>query len=294
MNEWFQTTAFSRLDSKKDGVIIVIQQRLHVEDLAGYLLEKGGWYHLNLPAVAETHERFELSSGGVFTRRPGQVLQPSREPPDTLCEIELMIGTFTFETQYQQNPVPAEGNLVKAAWFGRDRPPPVGPNTKFVQSWDTASKTSELSDYSVCLTFQIEGDTCYLVHVHRARLDYPSLKAKVREMAKAWRADHILVEDASSGIQLIQDLRQGPADERLHVIAVKPEGDKVMRMNSQSGHLEAGKVHLPSEASWLDTFFTEALAFPRGKHDDQVDALSQFLKWQFRMKSTVTVRTFGI
>lgn len=145
----------------------------------------------------------------------------------------------------------------------------------------------------MCVTTQVEGNACYIVGLHRARHDYPSLKTKVRELAQAWCAHHILVEDASSGIQLIQDLRHGPASERLHLIAVKPEGDKVMRMHAQSGHLEAGKVHLPAQAPCLDSFFSEVLAFPHSKHDDQVDALSQFLKWQFRPKSTVSVRTFN-
>ena len=59
----------------------------------------------------------------------------------------------------------------------------------------------------------------------------------------------------------------------------KPEGSKAERMVAQSGKIEAGHVYLPREASWLDTFMLELLAFPNGRHDDQVDSVSQFLNW---------------
>jgi len=62
-------------------------------------------------------------------------------------------------------------------------------------------------------------------------------------------------------------------------IGRKPEGSKADRMVAQSAKVEAGHVHLPREAHWLDTFLHELLAFPNGRHDDQVDSVSQFLQW---------------
>jgi predicted phage terminase large subunit-like protein len=69
------------------------------------------------------------------------------------------------------------------------------------------------------------------------------------------------------------------ADCKTRPIGRKPEGSKSDRMVAQSAKIEAGHVHLPREADWLDTFLLELLAFPIGRHDDQVDSVSQFLKW---------------
>ena len=89
------------------------------------------------------------------------------------------------------------------------------------------------------------------------------------------RADIVLIEDKGSGISLIQDLES----EGLRCIPIKPEGDKETRMHAESARIEAGYVHLPEQAPWLEDFKTEALQFPRGRHDDQIDSLSQFLGW---------------
>jgi predicted phage terminase large subunit-like protein len=83
-----------------------------------------------------------------------------------------------------------------------------------------------------------------------------------------------VIEDKGAGTSLIQDLKR----ENIHAIAIKPEGDKVMRMNKHTARIEAGSVFLPRQAPWLDAFRTELLAFPAGLHDDQVDALSQALE----------------
>ena len=79
-------------------------------------------------------------------------------------------------------------------------------------------------------------------------------------------------------MSLIQDLRQ---NNNIHAIAIDPEGDKAMRMNAQTARIEAGAVCLPKQEGWLDEFRREVLAFPAGRHSDQVDALSQGLNYAF-------------
>jgi predicted phage terminase large subunit-like protein len=91
------------------------------------------------------------------------------------------------------------------------------------------------------------------------------------------QADTIIIEDKNSGTQLVQDLQR----ERNVPIPIpfKPEGDKVVRLCAQSAKIEAGHVLLPQSAPWLEDFKTEVLLFPHGRHDDQVDSMSQFLAW---------------
>ena len=153
---WFKGTLSTRLDDKRKGVIILVMQRLHEEDLVGHLLETEGtrWAHLNLPAIAEEDETISIGPDQVHRRSPGEVLHPEREPREILDEQKVRMGSMTFSAQYQQRPVPAEGNLVKRAWFRTySVPPEKKPPDRIVQSWDMAEKAGQLNDFSVCTTW---------------------------------------------------------------------------------------------------------------------------------------------
>jgi predicted phage terminase large subunit-like protein len=279
VKEWFDGTLYSRLDSKKDDVIIIVMQRVHVDDLISHVLEKGeDWVHLDLPAIADINERIEIGPDEFFERRVGDVLHAEREPQEVLDNIKAQLGAFTFNAQYQQRPAPIEGNLIKWKWFGLFANPPAhGPDGRIIQSWDTASKAGELNDYSVCTTWLMKDGLYYLLDVFRARLEYPELRRQAIELAHRFAAKTVLIEDKGSGIQLIQDLRHGKV--RIYPIAIVPDVDKVTRMSNQTAQIEAGRVIIKEEAPWLDDLRAELLAFPASKHDDQVDSLSQFLTW---------------
>jgi len=296
VKEWFDGTLYSRLDSKRDDVIIIVMQRVHVDDLVGHVLEKdSNWVHLDLPAIAQETQAIPIGPNDVYHRQIGEILDSAREPRGILDKIKADMGTAAFSAQYLQRPVPVEGNLVNWNWFQfYTCSPAKGADGRIIQSWDTASKAGELNDYSVCTTWLMKGDAYYLLDVHRERLEYPALKKRVIEMARRQRAHSVLIEDKGSGTQLIPDLRHAKTGVR--PIAIQPEGDKVTRMSNQSAKIEAGQVYLPNDAPWLDDFKAELLAFPNGKFDDQVDSLSQFLTWaeqKMRRKATVKVLKGG-
>jgi predicted phage terminase large subunit-like protein len=210
------------------------------------------------------------------------VLHPEREPLAVLNELKQMMGSLDFSAQYQQQPIPVGGNLVKWSWFRfYDDPPVPLPSDRVIVSWDTAMTSNELADYSACVVLLVRGDTDFVLDVYRARLDYPDLKRKVIEIDRRWR--HfvpnyaLIIENKGSGMSLIQDLRC----DGIHAIGILPEGDKVMRMSAQTARIEAGSVLLPKQAPWLDEFRREVLDFPASRHSDQVDALSQALKRAF-------------
>jgi predicted phage terminase large subunit-like protein len=145
-----------------------------------------------------------------------------------------------------------------------------------LQSWDTANKPTELSDYSVCTTWGLKEKHLYLLNVHRKRLGYPELKRAVREQAEAFGPHTILIEDRASGTQLIQEL----LSEEVHAIQkYEPTMDKIMRMHSVTSTIENGFVHLPDNAAWLPDFIHELSSFPKAKYDDQADSTSQALEW---------------
>jgi predicted phage terminase large subunit-like protein len=122
----------------------------------------------------------------------------------------------------------------------------------------------------------MQGKNYYLLHVLRERLDFPDLQRRIPLHAARHNANVVLIEDAVSGTHLIQALND---EGKLRPIGIRPEGDKIVRLEAQSNVIEAGYVFLPESAPWLDEFMTEILAFPHGRHDDQVDSLSQFLTW---------------
>jgi predicted phage terminase large subunit-like protein len=117
------------------------------------------------------------------------------------------------------------------------------------------------------------------MHVYRGRLEFPDLRRKVISLAKEYHATTILIEDAGPGMNLLQDLRATTPEGMTGPIGIKPEGSKIDRMAAQAAKIEAGHVHLPNGAPWLAELLTELLSFPNGRHDDQVDSVSQFLRW---------------
>jgi predicted phage terminase large subunit-like protein len=281
--EWCGTTLFSRLDDKEHGAIILVMQRLHVDDLAGHFLQQGGWKHLSLPAIAETDEHIEIGPARYHIRRAGELLHPARDSQATLDRIKREMGSAAFSAQYQQAPVPAGGNMIKWDWFGWYEPNLRIQFEQIVISWDTAMKATQLSDYSVGTVWGAVVDIYFLLDLVRVRLEYPALKRKVIEVYRQWPTATVLIEEAGSGTSLIQDLRE----QKIPIIAIRPQGDKVMRMSAQSAKIEAGAVQLPRNAPFLDDLRSEILAFPYSRHNDQVDSLSQALHYMSQPRHSV-------
>ena len=278
--EWYGGALVQRLNDKENGPIIVIMQRLHEDDLAGHLLQQGGWNHLNLPAIALEDETIELGDGRKLLRRTGDILHPERESREALEAIKAEVGSLLFSAQYQQQPVPIEGNLIKRSWFSLYENLPARTSaTRIAQSWDVAMTTGDRNDYSACTTWQLHENDAYIVHAFRGRLEYPDLRRKVIEMVAEHGATTVLIEDAGPGKNLLQDLWTSMPDGMTRPIGIKPEGSKVDRMAAQSAKIEAGHIYLPKSAPWVADFLTELLSFPNGRHDDQVDSVSQFLRW---------------
>ena len=283
--DWYAGTLVSRLNDKERDSIVVVMQRLHENDLAGYLIGQGGWHHLDLPAIAVEDSVIPVGPDKPYRRRCGEVLHAERESKELLDEVKAEMGSLMFSAQYQQRPVPLEGNLIRREWFRfYDQLAQQGPGSRIVQSWDVAAMTGEANDYSVCTTWLMDKADFYLTDVFRGRLQYPDLRRKVVSLAATHRAGTVLIEKAGPGLPLLQDLQRDPPQGMTRPIGQNPEGSKVERMAAQSAKIEAGHVHLPREAEWLDCFLLELLAFPRGKHDDQVDSVSQFLNWAARWR----------
>jgi predicted phage terminase large subunit-like protein len=274
VTQWYANTLLSRLDDKRSGEIVIVMQRVHIDDLTGFVLaQPEEWEHLSLAAIAEHDELIPLGRGKLHHRRAGEPLAAEREPLPVLERLRTQLGSDVFSAQYQQAPVPPGGAMIKRHWVQRyTELPPEGRRLIVFQSWDTAAKGGPDNDWSVCTTWLLTNDCqWYLLDVWRGRVDYPTLKTKVAEHAGQWQARQVLVEESGTAIGLLQELRYTVPG----ITGIKPDRDKATRMSLASATFEAGQVHFPMQASWLPELEAELFAFPGSSHDDQVDSISQ-------------------
>ena len=276
VNQWYTNTLLSRLDNRKEGVIIIVMQRLHIDDLVGFVQENEDWDILSLPAIAETDEKYVLSTGKVIERKVGEVLNKNLDSIEELNKTKNKIGSYNFSAQYQQRPIPPEGSIIKWPWFKffDKLPIPIG-RPIICQSWDIALKTGTNNDYSVCITALINNGAFYILDILRNKVDFVGLKRLIKDMARAYNASCILIEETGVGSGLISQLNE----EGLYPVPIRPQVSKQERACIETPKLEAGQVYLRQKAHWLDSFKAEIDAFPNGRHDDQIDAFTQLLNY---------------
>ena len=298
--EWWNGSMVTRLNDFTTGHKVVIQQRLHEADLTGDLLVKGGYDLLCLPAEFEPERRCSTAIGWSDPRKElGELLWPDRVTRAHLEELKVSLGSYRYAGQFQQRPSPAEGGIFKRFWWRFWRPahidlPPVQVRTSdgeivsiqavpipaqfdtVIQSWDMAFKDRATSDFVVGQVWGARGADRFLLEQCRARMDMPTTKQAVREMSQRWpKAATKLVEDKANGPAVIQELKHEVAG----LIEVNPEGGKIARAHAVSPQVESRNIYLPhpSVTPWVEAFIEEAAAFPNGRNDDQVDAMTQAL-----------------
>ena len=282
--EWYRSTLLSRADDKKAARIVLVMQRVHQDDLAGYLQEQGGFEVLNLPAIAQREETYFLGDGRTYTRQKGELLHPEHEPADVLLELKREMGPIAFSAQYQQSPIPPGGTIIKRKWLTPYDDIRHQSGDRIIMSWDIALSEAETGDYSACVVLLRRNEVFYVLEVVRGRFPFEALKRKVMEVKQRYDSSTLLIEDSPISRGLIQSLRE----QSINVTKYKPDTDKRARVIAQTDLFAGGSVRLPQRAAWLEEFTAELLAFP-GRHDDQVDALTQGLAWGRQKRGEVSV-----
>jgi len=274
--ETFREALPSRVNNDQSAIIIIMQ-RLHEEDISAVAREFG-YDHLCIPMRYEPPGHAPTKIGWTDPRRKdGELMFPDRFPESQVADLEESLGIYGTAGQLQQRPVPRGGGLIKEAWleprFRERGEKPI----RIIQSWDCASKPAERNDPSACLTFAEFKDRIELWDASVARQEFPDLVRRAKDKHAEFKPNAVLIEDKDSGQQLGQQLKR---DSKLPVIMVNPGSlDKVTRMDAETPFLEAKKLLLPESAPWVAPYVAEMISFPAGKHDDQVDATSQALKW---------------
>jgi predicted phage terminase large subunit-like protein len=212
----------------------------------------------------------------TIKRRRGDVLQPGRFTPAVVRGLQMKSGTY--DPQYQQTPAPLTGRIFNPTWWRYYKEAPEF--EMVVLSVDCTFKSGKENDLVAIHKWGVVGVRSFLIDRQTEHMGYIQTKAAVRSMQRHGRpASVILIEDKANGPAIVEELQADP-DFGASVIAVDPQGDKVSRANAASTDVEAGSVYLPETAEWVGTFVRTFAAFPGVKHDDDVDALSQFINWR--------------
>lgn len=286
----FNETISTRLNNPSTGSIVVVQQRLHEDDLAAHLLDVG-YDSLILPAIAERDTEVALGGGRVWSRSQGDLLIPERFPREELDRLRRQLGDAAFETQYQQKPVPPGGARINLSRVRRHEGSldPAAYVLKF-QSWDTASGLGPANDYSVCTTWAWSEENKYwvLIDLWRGRLDYVDLKDTVLRRKSSDDVMRVYVEAADVGAPLANEFRRTG---RSWIWPTRPRESKEVRFETNIGRLYDGSATLPAEAPWLEELEHELRGFPNGRHDDQVDSVVQALRMIGSAQADIMINT---
>ena len=272
--QWWQTTARTRLEP--GGSAFVVMTRWHDDDLAGRLLrdpDADPWVEIRIPALCDDPAADPLG------RAEGDALWPARYSADELARTRKAVGSITWQALYQGRPTAADGDVFLRAWWKfyhhapdwKRRPPDV-----VYASWDMAFKGTDSSDYVVGQVWGRWGARFYLLDQVRDRMTFTASRDAVRALDERWPVAAHLVEDKANGPAIIDSLREVVPG----IVAVEPEGSKEARARAVAPLVEAGNVYVPApdRHPWVSSFLDECASFPRGMHDDQVDAMSQALR----------------
>ena len=205
--DWWDTVMSTRLNDPKTAAKVIVMQRCHQLDFSGHVLEQGGWKHLCLPAEYEGPRRETVLGWKDPRTEVGELLWPEQFGPKELEELKRSMGSYAAAGQLQQRPSPAEGGILKRAWWKYYR---VAPQRfdEMIQSWDCAFKDTASSDYVVGQVWGRIGADKYLLDQVRGRMDCPTTIRAVKRLSEKWpKAVAKLVEDKANGPAVIAMLR---------------------------------------------------------------------------------------
>ena len=299
-NHWIGTTLRNRLNDPAIGAIILVEQRLHQLDPTGFLLEQepGVWIHIRIPLEAEEDETWVFpKSGRVFRRRAGEILMPERFTQDVVKEKKAC--RMVFAGQYQQRPVPIEGNMVTLhdiCYYGgvdpmtghADEKLPLNFDFKFI-SVDCAFKDSPTSSFVAIGVIGVKGPLRFVLKVVNNHLNAAATETEIRRLRNLYGPiSAVLVEDKANGPAVIERLRVNISG----VVPITPQGGKVARMHAVLSEWQARNWHLERNAARTGPFIDQLITFPSGRHDDMVDMMTQAASWLIRYQLP-TVRIYN-
>jgi len=307
--EWWTGTMSTRLNNPKKGAFVVIQQRLHERDMTGFLLEQDAdWTHLCLPMRYDQTRSFVTSIGWEDPRQEdGELLWPERFGEEDVRLLEKQLGPWSAAGQLQQLPRPKGGGVIDVddwvTWESESYPP----FDYIMMSLDTAYTEKQENDFSACTVWGIfshnpnavtsktttaDGKTfnvkreygeqaprLFLMYAWQDRLTFPDLVTRIEKTAKTFKADLLVIESKASGMSVAQELQRRFSNSEFMVTTNNPGNvDKLSRLYSVQGMFKDQLIYAPDKI-WATMVIEQVASFPKGKHDDLVDTVSQAVRY---------------
>ncbi|TAK47211.1 MAG: hypothetical protein EPO23_12260 [Xanthobacteraceae bacterium] len=269
--DWLLNTALSRLDDPKKGGIVMVMQRIGVDDLADTFMNFNDVTTLIIPAYAERDFSYEIRENKKYIYRAGEYLQPQRYGAKEIESLRQKLGTRNFEAQYQQNPIPQEGGLFHWKWFLPCEAPPAC--SELVMSVDVAA-TEGGGNYTAMLLLGHRDGCWYIIAAHRFQHDLTKVRNKIVELDQIHRPDLIVIDGGGVGRGLCQQFKVDGYNYVWPTVARRSKQDNAAHIAPM---IERGNVFYVATAPGLKEFRDEIVTFPESKNDDFVDALTQVL-----------------
>lgn len=299
----------TRLNDPIKSAIIVIMQRLHEEDVSGVILDKQlGYDHIMLPMKYDPIRAMPTKLGLEDPREEeGELLFPARFPAEVVARDEAVMGPYATAGQFQQEPQPRGGGVIKRDWWqlwDNDIFPPMD---YIIASLDTAYTTKQENDpsaltiwgvfsqdvtaqanksqdadgniYFIERSFAQQHPKAIMLHAWQGRYELHELIERVLHSARKFKINKLLIENKAAGISVSQEIRRvyAGADFAVQLMDTGNQ-DKLARLYSVQHLFSEGLVYAPNR-SWADMVIDQCTTFPKGKHDDLVDTVSQAMRY---------------
>ena len=305
--DWFSSTFYTR--AAPGAGILVILTRWHDDDLAGRLLaqmkqeiEEGvdpePWEVIQYPAVATTDEYVNAdgtitdapkAEGSIQVRRKGEALHEERFPLARLERIKRTLQPRHFSALYQQNPVPDEGSYFTKDMFRFNSQPPPIHTLRMFAAWDLAIGEKQVNDWTVGVIGGLDyQDQLFVVDVLRFRGDSYKIAEAIVSSANRWQVELVGIEKGQLEQAIRPTLLKMMREKRATFAlaegdkALVPVTDKLSRARPLQGRLQQGMIYFDNSQPWCEKLIEEALRFPAGVHDDQVDSLAWLVRLVMR------------
>lgn len=316
--DWWREISTTRLNDPANNAIVVIMQRLHEEDVSGFIL--GGdtaddWTHLMIPMEYEPDRRCTTSIGWTDPRtKPGELMWPERFSASVIAQMKVGLGSYMASGRLQQSPAPTGGGIIKRHWWqlydreeairqgvpvGSDLTAPLAyPSFSYiVASLDTAYTEDQENDPSALTVWGVwqdryEVNRVMLITAWADWLELNPLVDKVAQTCRKYRVDRILVESKAAGMPVAQELRRlhqnvGHGLALNHKTKEKGEfGVQIVDPGRQDKVARGYAITPVFEAGlvyapdkdWAEKVIDECAKAPKGAHDDLFDTTTQAIR----------------
>lgn len=278
---WFKGTMATRKADPDDFARVIVMQRLHDADLAGSVLDEKGaeWVHLCLPMEYVPERHCRTTFGEDWRTERGEPLCPDRFGPEAIAELKRDMGPILYESQGQQNPAPPGGEIIREEWIRETTESIESLLSRGGDSLVSIDCTFEDGDSvdRVSIQYWINvGDDFYLMDAYFTTMSFVAT-------LDAARTFFIRYPDAS--VRIVEKKANGPAivssmqAEFSGLLLAEPRAEKKARAVAVTPAFAAGRVYIRAGQDWTQEVKEEWYRFPKRRHDDNVDAMTQALAY---------------